>query len=59
MSWYDMPHKNKKLIVIMFQRTQKDLSISLGVFSNKASSRSLIGHIIKQIYTILTVLLKT
>uniref|UniRef100_A0A2S2PJ41 Gustatory and odorant receptor 7 n=1 Tax=Schizaphis graminum TaxID=13262 RepID=A0A2S2PJ41_SCHGA len=59
MMWYDMPNKNKQLIVIMFQRTQRDLTLSSALFSNERASRSLISKVIKQVYTILNVLLKT
>ncbi|XP_025200899.1 odorant receptor 49b-like [Melanaphis sacchari] len=59
MIWYDMPNKNKQLIVIMFQRTQRDLALSSALFSNERASRSLISKVIKQVYTILNVLLKT
>lgn len=59
MTWYDMPNKNKQLIVIMFQRTQRDLTLSSALFSSERASRSLISKVIKQVYTILNVLLKT
>ncbi|KAL4121352.1 hypothetical protein QTP88_013881 [Uroleucon formosanum] len=59
MTWYDMPNKNKQLIVIMFQRTQRDLTLSSALFSSEKASRSLISKVIKQVYTILNVLLKT
>ncbi|XP_027848734.2 uncharacterized protein LOC114128419 [Aphis gossypii] len=59
MVWYDMPNKNKQLLVIMFQRTQRDLTLSSALFSNERASRSLISKVIKQVYTILNVLLKT
>ncbi|XP_029342311.1 uncharacterized protein LOC107882321 [Acyrthosiphon pisum] len=59
MPWYDMPNKNKQLIVIMLQRTQRDLTLSSALFSSERASRSLISKVIKQVYTILNVLLKT
>ncbi|XP_060868321.1 odorant receptor 85b-like isoform X1 [Metopolophium dirhodum] len=59
MTWYDMPNKNKQLVVIMFQRTQRDLTLSSALFSSERASRSLISKVIKQAYTILNVLLKT
>jgi len=59
MKWYDMPNKNKQLIVIMFQRTQRDLTLSSALFSSERASRALISKVIKQVYTILNVLLKT
>lgn len=59
MTWYDMPNKNKQLIVVMFQRTQRDMVLSSAIFSNEVASRSLISKIIKQVYTLANVLLKT
>lgn len=59
MNWYEMTRKNKQLIVIMFQRTQKDLVLSSALFSGEVASRSLVSKIIQQVYKILNVLLKT
>lgn len=59
MTWHDMPNKNKQLIVVMFQRTQRDMVLSSALFSNEVASRSLISKIIKQVYTLANVLLKT
>lgn len=59
MTWYDMPNQNKQLIIIMFQRTQKDMSISSGILSNKIASKALIGQVLNQTYTILNLLLRT
>lgn len=59
MAWHDIPNKNKQLIVIMFQRTQRDLLLSSAIFSNEVASRSLISKVIKQVYTLANVLLKT
>jgi hypothetical protein len=58
MMWYDMPNKNKQLIVIMFQRTQRDLSLNSAIFSGEKASRQLISKVIKQVYAFLNVLLK-
>lgn len=55
--WYDIPNKHRKLIVIMLQRSQKDLILSSALLNEKAS-RSLITNIIKQVYTLVNVLLK-
>jgi len=59
MSWYDMPNKNKQLIVIMLQRTQRDLSLNSALFLNEMASMSLISKVFKQVYTLANVLLKT
>lgn len=54
-----MPNKHKKLLIIMFQRTQKDLTLNSALFSNQVVCRSLISKMIKQVYAFLNVLLKT
>lgn len=59
MSWYDMPHEHKQLILIMFQRTQKDLTLNSAVYSSQLLSITFITKVIKQVYTLLNVLLKT
>lgn len=57
MTWYDMPNKHKQLIVIMYQRTQKDMSLNLALFSSEIASRKLMAKFMKQVYTILNLLL--
>ncbi|XP_050424759.1 uncharacterized protein LOC126835922 [Adelges cooleyi] len=57
MTWYHMPNQYKKMIIIMFQRTQRDLTINLAIFQNKVASRIMFLVIIKQFYTFLNVLL--
>jgi len=59
MTWYDMPNKHKQLIVIMYQRTQKNLTLNSALFSSEVASKAIISKIIKQIYTIANVLIKT
>lgn len=57
MTWYDMPNNYKQLIVIMYQRTQKNLSLSSALFASDTASRKLTTKVIKQVYTILNLLL--
>ncbi|CAH1708828.1 unnamed protein product [Aphis gossypii] len=59
MTWYDMPNPHKKFLMIMLQRTQKDLVPNAAIFSSHSLSRSLMTKFVKQIYTLLNVLLKT
>lgn len=57
MTWYDMPNNNKQLIVIMYQRTQKNISLSSALFTNQIASRTLLSKLIKQVYTLVNLLL--
>lgn len=57
MTWYDMPNQHKQFIVIMYQRTQKDMSLNLALFSSEIASRKLMAKFMKQVYAILNLLL--
>lgn len=59
MLWYDMIKEKKKPIIIMLQRTQKDISINSAILSNKIASYALIAQVLNQTYKILNFLLKT
>jgi len=59
MKWYDMPNRHKQLIVIMFQRTQKDFTLNSALFPSEKASRTLMSKVVKQVYTLLNLLLKT
>lgn len=59
MPWYDLPKKDKLLVMMMIQRAQKDFLLTAGNFPSQIASQQLITQLAKQIYSILNLLLKT
>ncbi|XP_050520570.1 uncharacterized protein LOC126893995 [Daktulosphaira vitifoliae] len=56
--WYSMPIHNKKLVIIMFLRTQRELELNSAVISQAVASKAILLKMLNTIYKFFNVLLK-
>ncbi|XP_050519856.1 uncharacterized protein LOC126893570 isoform X1 [Daktulosphaira vitifoliae] len=56
--YYNLSNENKKMVIIMLQRTQKELLLNSAIISNQVASKSTLLDMLKFIYKFLNFLLK-